>query len=235
MVHHYNPPLVEGIFLKRYNRFLADVQLPTGEVVTVHCPNPGRMTSCLFSEGTIRLLPTPKNRLKFRWVQSLTPYGWAGVDTMLPNALVYNALKNNELNEIKNSDAVITEFQFNHSRFDFFLPITSKNPVPTLIEVKSVTWYDGEVLLFPDAPSLRAVKHLETMIEFVKNENARGFVIYIVQHPAGNVVHTAKQIDIRYSKVVEKALKIGIQFFVYRIRFTKSSAVLETKPLNFGE
>ncbi|MCX7835449.1 MAG: DNA/RNA nuclease SfsA [bacterium] len=228
----YPEPLVEGILLKRYKRFLADVQLYSGEIVIAHCPNPGRMTSCLFVHEKIRLLPTPKNKLKYRWVQSYTPYGWAGIDTMLPNELLWKALQNGSIQELKDTKYIRKEYQVDHSRFDFFLPYTEKEVKGTLIEVKSVTWYDESgFLFFPDAPSKRAVKHLQTMIEFVQSKKMNGVVIYLVQHPKGNQVLPAAQIDPLYARVAKEAVEIGIKFFTYRVHFTQNYAALDTNLL----
>lgn len=228
----YPLPLVEAKLVKRYKRFLADVQLNDGSIVTAHCPNPGRMTSCCFEGGLIRILPTSNNQLKYKWVQSLTPFGWAGVDTTLPNQLVYKAFQEQAIPFFQTSYEIKKEFQIEDSRFDFLLTPKCQLEISTVIEVKSVTWYDGNFLRFPDAPSQRAVKHLTTISRLTKEMKHQGAMIYLVQHPEGSCVKPADDIDPNYAKAVKEAKKRNVLFYALRAKFDHWSVSLHLDELD---
>ena len=90
------PPLEEGILIKRYKRFLADVELADGEIVTAHCANTGPMKGVMRPGGRVRLKysPSPKRKLDWSWEQAEVPSHnelkkcWVGINTSLPNKLI---------------------------------------------------------------------------------------------------------------------------------------------------
>ena len=96
-------PLVEGILIKRYKRFLADVELCNGKIVTAHCANTGPMKGVLWPGGRVRLkhCPSPKPKLDWSWEQAEVPSFndskkcWVGINTSLPNKLIRNLIEAN--------------------------------------------------------------------------------------------------------------------------------------------
>ncbi len=211
----YSTTPITAILLRRYQRFLADVQLPDGTEVTVHCPNPGRMTSVCFPGGEVRLLATPGNKMPYRWIQTLTPFGWAAIDTMLPNRLLREVLSNGLIAGWGLPESVRPEVTVGDSRFDFELTYPAMR---RLVEVKSVTWFDeaSGKFLFPDAPSVRAVKHLNTLIQS-QSETTKTAIVYAVQHPASGTVGAAAAIDPQYAETVAIAKQRGVEFRAMRL------------------
>ncbi len=216
ITYSYSSPLIEATLLRRYRRFLADVRLVDGTETTVHCPNPGRMTSVCEEGAKIRLIATPDNKMAFRWIQSLTPYGWAGVDTMLPNRIMGKVFRTKPIPGWGKAELVEPEVNVVDSRFDFRLMF---NKHFRLVEVKSVTWFDETTnqFLFPDAPSVRAVKHLNTLIQ-QKQHGMDCSIVYAVQHPAHGKVCAAHELDPLYAETVDRAKNAGVEFRAFYLQ-----------------
>ena len=146
-------PLIEGVLIKRYKRFLADIKLKNGKIVTAHCANTGPMKG-LLSEGAkvrISVSPSPKRKLPFTWEQicvldAKNEEVWVGINTLFANKLIKKVLEKNLLNEIIGEiETIKSEVPYGKdkkSRIDFFLTPKSSNPDKRniYIEVKNTTW-----------------------------------------------------------------------------------------------
>ena len=166
-------PLVEGTLVKRYKRFLADVELENGELVTAHCANTGPMTGVLHPGGQVRLrhAPSPSRKLAWTWEQAQvlgadgTPI-WVGINTALPNHLVRATIEAGCLEPWLGPVATIRgEVPYGEgrrSRIDLLLtpPAGAADPRTIYLEVKNTTWTMGELALFPDTVTERGQKHL---------------------------------------------------------------------------
>ena len=166
-------PLIEGVFIKRYKRFLADIRLENGEVVTAHCANTGPMKGLLTDEAKVRISvsPSPKRKLPFTWEQICVSDAkneevWVGINTLFANKLIKKVIEKNLLSGIIGEiDTIKSEVPYGKdkkSRIDFFLTPKSSNPDKRniYIEVKNTTWIKGNVALFPDTVTKRGQKHL---------------------------------------------------------------------------
>jgi sugar fermentation stimulation protein A len=155
-------PLQEGALLKRYKRFLADVQLDNGEVVTAHCANTGPMTGVLHVGGRVRLrhAPSPTRKLAWTWEQAQVPGAdgepvWVGINTALPNRLVRATIEAGclepWLGPIAGIRAEVAYGANRRSRIDLLLTPAegAADPRPIYVEVKNTTWTDGDLALFP--------------------------------------------------------------------------------------
>jgi len=201
--------LIHGRLIKRYKRFLADVKLDNGEVITAHCTNSGSMKSCLENGAEVYLSPVddPNRKTKFTWEMIKINGDWVGINTGNPNKLAYEAVKNGEIEKLKGYTEVQREVTFGDSRFD----VMAKNRNETcFIEVKNVTLKEGDYALFPDAVTSRGKKHLETLIK-VKEKGMRAVMLYIIQRTDVNIFAPAKEIDPEYSKALEIAKKKGVE------------------------
>ena len=177
-------PLVEGVLLRRYKRFLADVELrqtgPGGEaagtVVTVHCANTGPMTGVLHPGGRVRLrhAPSPSRKLAWTWEQAEVPGAagepvWVGINTALPNKLVRATIEAGclepWLGPIGAIRAEVPYGENRRSRIDLLLTPAAgaADPRPIYVEVKNTTWSRGDLALFPDTVTERGQKHLQEL------------------------------------------------------------------------
>ena len=173
-------PLIEGVLIKRYKRFLADIKLESGEVVTAHCANTGPMRGLLREGAKVRVSfsPSPKRKLLFTWEQICVSNAknkevWVGINTLFANKLIKKVIEKNLLNNIIGQiETIKSEVPYGKdkkSRIDFFLTPKSSNPDKRNIymEVKNTTWIKENVALFPDTVTKRGQKHLMELKELI--------------------------------------------------------------------
>ena len=166
-------PLIEGVLIKRYKRFLADIKLDSGEVITAHCANTGPMKGLLTEGAKVRISvsSSPKRKLPFTLEQicvldSNNEEVWVGINTLFANKLIKKVLDKNllkeKLGEIETIKSEVPYGKDKKSRIDFFLTPKSSNPDKRniYIEVKNTTWINENVALFPDTVTKRGQKHL---------------------------------------------------------------------------
>lgn len=201
--------LIKGSLIKRYKRFLADVELENGEQITAHCTNSGSMKTCIEEGADVYLTPVndPKRKTKFTWEMIFINNSWIGVNTMVPNILAFDAIRNGEIEKLKGYTFVKREVKFGDSRFDIY----AENEIEKcFVEVKNVTMKVGDSALFPDAVSSRGRKHLETLIE-VKNSGIRAVMLYVIQRMDVEYFGLAEEIDPDYASSLRKAIKNGVE------------------------
>ena len=166
-------PLIEGVLIKRYKRFLADIQIKNGEIVTAHCANTGPMKGLLnegakvrisFSSSTTRKLPWTWEQVKV--IGSDNKEVWVGINTLFANKLIRKVIEQNllkdKLGEIAKIKSEVPYGKDKKSRIDFLLTPKSSNPDNRniYVEVKNTTWTKNNVALFPDTETKRGQKHL---------------------------------------------------------------------------
>jgi len=201
--------LVHGTLIKRYKRFLADVELDGGQVVTAHCTNSGSMKSCLENGAEVFLTPVtdPKRKTKFTWEMIKINNDWVGINTGNPNKLAYEAISEGRISELAGFTTIKREVKFGDSRFDIY----AENELEKcFVEVKNVTLKAGKYALFPDAVTVRGQKHLNTLIE-VKKNGMRAVMLYIIQRSDVEVFAPAGEIDPEYAKSLKRAVKAGVE------------------------
>ena len=201
--------LVPGKLIKRYKRFLADIELKDGRIVTAHCTNSGSMKTCIEDGAPVYLTPVddPKRKTRFTWEMIYINNGWIGINTMIPNLLVYEALKGNQIDKLTGYTHVKREVKFGDSRFDIY---AENDHEQCFIEVKNVTMKVGRFARFPDAITTRGKKHLETLIE-VKKQGIRAVMVYVIQRNDIDIFGPAWDIDPEYSETLVKAFKNGVE------------------------
>lgn len=216
----FDPPLQQGIFLKRYKRFFADIEQRDGRVLTVHCPNTGSMKNCLVpgSRCWYSLSDNPNRKLPGTLEMVTTTGGFiAGVNTNRPNYLVEEAIANGVIKQLQGYVRVRREVRYGaeKSRIDLLL---DRHPLPEcFVEVKNVTM-EGEQpgqLLFPDARTERGSKHLRELINMV-NQGARAVLVFCVQHSGVETVAPADAIDQQYGATLREAARSGVEILAFR-------------------
>ena len=226
----FEPALEEARLIKRYKRFLADIETAGGERLTIHCPNTGSMLNCM-SEGCrvwFSRSNDPKRKLPGTWELVETPQGrLACVNTGRANRLVEEALLAGGVTELAGFDELRREVAYGqeNSRADFRLMFAGK---PVYLEVKSVTlgFDDTRVAAFPDAVTLRGAKHLRELATLAR-EGMRAVLLYAVNLSDIDTVRPAAEIDKAYAAALAEAHDAGVEVLAY-------GAQIDTQEIRLG-
>ncbi|WP_298440122.1 DNA/RNA nuclease SfsA [Geobacter sp.] len=213
------PQLYPGALIRRYQRFLADVQLDDGTLVTAHCPNSGSMKGCNAPGSPVYLSRSdnPARKLAYTWELVLSDGFWAGINTGLPNRLVREAIEDGTIAELQGYGTIRPEVPYGtRSRIDLLLEGEKGR---CYVEVKNVTLVEGERALFPDAVTERGQKHLRELMEVVR-QGDRGVIFFVVQRGDGHAVAPADLIDPEYGRLLRQAAACGVEPLAYRALVT---------------
>jgi sugar fermentation stimulation protein A len=223
-------PLQEGVLLKRYKRFLADVQLDSGELVTAHCANTGPMTGVLQVGGRVRLrhAPSPTRKLAWSWEQAQVSGAagqpvWVGINTALPNRLVRATVEAGCLGPwLGPIGAIKAEVAYGpnrRSRIDLLLSPAegAADPRPIYVEVKNTTWCNGDLALFPDTVTERGQKHLEELMGVLPE--ARAVLVPCLSRADLQRFAPGDAADPRYGELFRQALAAGVEVLPCRYGF----------------
>lgn len=230
------PPLTDGRILRRYKRFLADVELASGEVVKAHCPNTGSMLGCWEANAPVQLSHSDNPKRKLAWTLERVDMGrgWIGVHTGRTNPVVGEALREGRIPVLAGysgvrGEAAFTATGFAPSRFDFFL--SGGGGADAWVEVKNVTLLRSNALAFPDAVTQRGRKHLELLVEACR-QGFRGVMLYALNRPEGDCFRPADEIDPAYGEALRRARHQGVEVLAWRIEHLADSMRLaEEVPL----
>ena len=223
--------LTKGKLVKRYKRFLADVELPSGEIVTAHCANSGSMMG-LKSEGSrVYLSPNtnPKAKLDWRWEMVEADGALVGINTSRPNHIVEEAILDGTISELQGYPDLRREVKYGkNSRIDILLEGSNL----CYVEVKNVTLKVGDEARFPDAVTARGAKHLEELMDMVRDGH-RAVMVYLVQRADCENFSIAEDIDKKYADTLRKAIDGGVEVLCYHCTLTpneiKAAAPLPIK------
>lgn len=217
MTAGYHPgPLLPATLLRRYKRFLADVRLEDGTEVTVHCPNPGRMTTCMPVAGDILLSDQchrTGRKLRYTWEMSRRETAWVLVNTGHANRLVAAALEARAIPALAGYDGVQHEARCGSSRIDFRLE--SAHRPPCYVEVKQVTLVRNGVARFPDAVTSRGLRHLD-VLDDLRERGSRAVILFLVGRQDANSFRPAHQVDPDYAKALKRVNDAGVEVLVCR-------------------
>jgi sugar fermentation stimulation protein A len=212
------PPLIPGTLIKRYKRFMVDVRLDNGAVVTAHCPNTGSMQACCEPGRPVYLSrhDNPKRKLKYTWEIIDMPTSLVGVNTLVPNRLVFESVKNRLIDELAEYEKIAKEFRIgNNSRIDLLLRDHSDRRC--YVEIKNCTLVtDDHVAFFPDAVTDRGRKHLTELQRLVENGH-RSVMFYLVQRMDAKIFQPASHIDPAYCEALKQAIDHGVEAFAYDV------------------
>jgi len=224
----FSPKFEQGTLVKRYKRFLADVELKDGSVITIHCPNTGSMRNCLFPGEKVWFSTSdnPKRKYAHTWEQAQTDIGdIIGINTGRANELAAEAIANNVIEELSGYASLSREVKYGreNSRIDLLLddPLLGR----CYIEVKSCTLLEEDQGYFPDAVTTRGQKHLRELIEMVA-QGHRAVLLFVVQHTGISSVTAAQHIDPHYSELLLKAHQAGVEILAYGVEMSVNSAYL---------
>jgi len=216
----FESPLIEGVLIKRYKRFLSDVKLDTGELLTVHCPNTGSMTHCAEPGWKVFLSKSENKKRKYAhtWEMAINDQGhWIGINTNNANKVVKDALQNRKIVELAEYSQIKTEYKVGDSRIDFFLQ--GDGMPDCYLEVKSMTLCENSLGLFPDAVTQRGTKHANELAELAKLGH-KAVLLFCAQHSGISHFNIASHIDQNYAHAVSEAQKVGVEVICYACNFS---------------
>ena len=223
------PPLISGILIKRYKRFLADVQLvETGKTVTAHCPNSGSMKGCAEPGSQVFLSESnnPKRKLKYTWELIQGSGTMIGINTQVPNKLVKQAIENNLIEELSGYDKIKPEIKTSdHTRLDLLLE--KINGEKCYVEIKNCTLVENNIAMFPDAVTTRGQKHLDELIHLVSLGH-RGVIFYLIQRMDATSFRPADMIDKTYAEKLKRAARNGVEIIT-------RDTIIDTKMITIGK
>lgn len=234
-----NTSLEQATLIKRYKRFLADIELPNGEVKTIHCPNTGAMTGCAEPGFTVYFSTSDNAKRKYPNTFELAQnrYGdFIGINTIRANQLAADAIKNGIVPELSKYSNIQTEVKYGqeNSRIDILL--TDDALPDCYIEVKSTTLLleqESGLGAFPDAVTTRGQKHIRELMQIVE-EGKRAILLFLVQHTGIKKVTISKHIDPQYADLLEKASQQGVEILVMHTHIdTVKSYVTHTSQFSF--
>ena len=224
----FNKKLLQGTLIKRYKRFFVDIKYKD-KIITAHCPNSGSMMGLLDKGNKVWFSKSndPKRKLKYTLEIIEVENEKIGINTLLTNKIVFEALDNRKIKSLIKFKNIKREVRFSDkTRFDFFL---SNNKEKCFLEVKNVTLLrEKKIAEFPDAITSRGTKHIAELIKASK----KGYEIYIafiVQREDCNQFTIASDIDPEYSKLLSKAVKKKLNIICYDCKFSLKGIKLNNR------
>ena len=212
----FEHPLITGRLLRRYKRFLADVELENGETVTAHCMNSGSMMGLKDPGSPVWLSPAtnPKAKLNWKWELVEADGALVGINTGHPNKLAEEAIRSGAIPALSGYETIRREVKYGeNSRIDLLLE-DHNTARPAYVEVKNVTLKRREAAEFPDAVTARGTKHLRELARVAQN-GERGVMLYVAQRTDCTHFSIADDIDPAYADALKDAQAAGVELLAY--------------------
>jgi sugar fermentation stimulation protein A len=218
------PPLIEGRLIKRYKRFLADVELEDGKVITAHTSNTGAMLNCSEPGRPVflSLSSNPNRKYPHSLEMIAMPDGLVGLNTTLPNRLAAMAFKAGVVEGFPFPCLVEREVKTGNSRLD--LKVTGGSGEVVWVEIKSSTLVIDGVAQFPDAVSARGTRHLKELVSLAAPPQ-RAAIVVLVQRSGAGSFSPADSIDSLWGKTLREALKFGVELCIFEVELSLTQAV----------
>lgn len=236
---YFDSPLVQGTLIKRYKRFLADIQLPDGRCITAHCANTGAMTGCAPAGANVWLSESdnPKRKYPHSWqLVEVAPGVVACINTSITNKVAAEALQNGQIAELKGYGCCQSEVPYGDekSRIDFLLsqpqqdnPRAESAVHKVYIEVKHVTLsLQPGIGSFPDAVTTRGQKHLRELIQ-QRLQGDRAVLLFIIMRTDVILVRPEESVDPEYARLLRAAVAQGVEVIAYQTRITAEGIILK--------
>ena len=222
-MRHSGTPL-QATLVERKNRFLGVVELE-GRKVKAFIPNPGRMHELMVSGTTVYVIPKEGDHRKTKYDLTLVEYNntLVSIDSRLPNIMLREAI-NKGLPKFKEYTVDKTEPSFHDSRLDLKLT-DGVNQV--LIEAKSCTLVEDGIALFPDAPTKRGTRHMNTLVKSLKH--GRAAVFSIIQRNDAREWRPNKKMDPKFAGAIRTAVKNGVEAYAYTCNINLGSVSIEKR------
>ncbi len=229
---NFDDPLLPGVLVKRYKRFLTDVDLNDGGLVTAHCANPGSMIGLTEPGSEVWLSPAnnPKRKLKYTWelIRPENSAGLVGINSMRPNALAEEAILSALIPELEGYSGLKREVKYGkNSRIDLFLEDDDRPDC--YVEVKNVHLSRQPGLAeFPDSVTARGLKHLHELANIVES-GARAVMLYLIQRDDCDRFCTAGDIDPAYAEALTEVKSKGVEAIAYSCQLSPQSIIVDKR------
>ena len=225
--------LLQGRLLRRYKRFLADVELADGSQLTVHCPNTGAMTGCAEPGAVVWFSTSDSTSRKYphTWELVETSRGMACIHSARANAVVREAFASGRIPGFEDYRQIRSEVRYHdNSRADLLLEGEAGR---VFVEVKSVTLCrEGGQGVFPDAVSSRGRKHLQAL-QAIRDESTRALMFFCVFHQGIERVSAAGDIDPAYRDALALAMEAGVEVLAWATKISPAGLELgESLPFS---
>ena len=200
----------EGRFISRPNRFIAEVEMQDGRK-TVHVKNTGRCRELLVPGAAVYLEKSaaPGRKTDYDLVAVQKDGKIVNMDSLAPNRTVHEWIASGKY--FKDVTLIKPESFYKDSRFDFYVEAGTRK---IYIEVKGVTLEKDRTALFPDAPSERALKHVEELIEAV-GKGFEGYVIFVIQMKGPERFMPNREAQPEFADALQRAKEAGVHILAY--------------------
>jgi len=220
--------LLQGTFIKRFKRFFVDINYKN-KIITAHCPNSGSMLGLLDESNKVwfSVSDNPNRKLKYTLEMIGIGKNKVGINTLLSNKIVLEALNNKKINSLIKFNHIKAEARFSDgTRFDFLL---HNNKKKCFLEVKNVTLVrNNKIAEFPDAITSRGTRHLEELIR-AKKKGFESYILYLIQREDCESFKIAEDIDQKYKIIFNEALKNGVKMLCYDCKLSNEEIRLNNQ------
>ncbi|MCH9806378.1 MAG: DNA/RNA nuclease SfsA [Alphaproteobacteria bacterium] len=224
-------PLKRGTLIKRYKRFLADIELDNGETITASCPNTGSMKGLCDPGSFVWVSESDSKTRKYRHTWELVENDagkgttLVGINTGHPNKIVSEAIEDNKIAKLKGYASLKREQKYGkNSRIDILLQDEAKGRA--YVEIKNVHLMRKSGLAeFPDSVTARGAKHLEELGDMVE-EGHRAVMMFLIQRADATRMSPCADIDPNYTQCLRRAIERGVETLAYRCEITPSEICL---------
>ena len=224
----FKEKLLQGTLIKRYKRFFVDIEYKN-KIITGHCPNSGSMKGLLNTGNKVWFSESDKLNRKLKYTLEIIEVEkkMVGINTLLTNKIVLEALNYKKINSLIKFNDINTEVKFSHNtRFDFLL---LNNKEKCFLEVKNVTLVrEKKMAEFPDAITSRGTKHLNELCN-AKEKGYQSYMLYLIQREDCDSFKIAKDIDKKYKIAFDKALKSGVKILCYDCKLNNEEIKLNNQ------
>ncbi len=228
---HFPSPLMEARLIRRYKRFLADIQWPDGTRDTIHCPNPGAMLGLDMPGSRVFVSRSANPKRKYPLTLEIVEADGTlvGVNTILPNRLAQEAIASGAITELAGYDNLRREVRYGQkSRIDILLEHPGR-PI-CYVEVKNVHLRRQSGLVeFPDCVTARGARHLHELGDQAQAGH-RALMLFIIQRADGDRFDLARDIDPNYAAAFARARMRGVEVLAYACAVS-ALQILVTRPV----
>ncbi len=222
----FETPLQAATLIKRYKRFLADVTTDEGKEITVHCPNSGSMRGCSTPGSQVMLSTSPNPKRKYPQTLEMVKKDntWIGVNTMLTNKIVAEAILEGRIQELQEIDTLKREVVTSKSsRLDLLL---ERGKEKIYVEIKNCSLVEDGWAMFPDAVTTRGTKHLNELAMLVE-QGHQGVIFFCIQRTDADRFKPAVHIDPIYAETLAEVSKKGVQILAYQAEVLPESIIIK--------